>query len=351
MCGEQCPDRMFCQDCCSDEHKNYRVDLFTMMSYKEIELDNDPIIVLPCNKHFYCISTLDEIMELKKYYVEENNNFVASCRPSGVSVTPKCCPECRKKIHSIKRYGRVSGYTDLRVQERKNIVAAEARLGNDSSIKRKGLEKIIRLLECGPTRKIYEACGGHKQLDIHPPDRRMLVTLKIKLSHMLEKVIEIFEDENYKKALKIAQEAVQIAMIGNCTKLFCEGTILCVKIRMGWERQSRERNHDLLTMLDRVFGYPQFEDLCEQAKTLKTAMELPSKDEVKNILDIITTSEDISAYGGSPSDHWYECPNGHAYFIGNCGGAMEISQCADCGAEIGGSDHSLLQNNRPLMQY
>ena len=34
--------------------------------------------------------------------------------------------------------------------------------------------------------------------------------------------------------------------------------------------------------------------------------------------------------------HYYKCPNGHYYAIGDCGGAMEVSRCPDCGAVIGG---------------
>lgn len=38
---------------------------------------------------------------------------------------------------------------------------------------------------------------------------------------------------------------------------------------------------------------------------------------------------------GLSQGHWYECPNGHAYVIDACGGAMEEAKCPDCGAKIG----------------
>ena len=28
---------------------------------------------------------------------------------------------------------------------------------------------------------------------------------------------------------------------------------------------------------------------------------------------------------GLPSGHWYTCPNGHVYAIGNCGGAVHVT--------------------------
>ncbi len=45
--------------------------------------------------------------------------------------------------------------------------------------------------------------------------------------------------------------------------------------------------------------------------------------------------------------HWYKCPNGHIYAIGDCGGAMEQRSCpeAGCGAIIGGTHHTLVQGN------
>ena len=37
---------------------------------------------------------------------------------------------------------------------------------------------------------------------------------------------------------------------------------------------------------------------------------------------------------------WYECSNGHPYSIGECGRPMQTSKCPQCGAAIGGRDHT-----------
>eukprot|EP00347_Sterkiella_histriomuscorum_P006278 403353380 len=49
---------------------------------------------------------------------------------------------------------------------------------------------------------------------------------------------------------------------------------------------------------------------------------------------------------GLGNGRFFKCPNGHYYAIGECGGAMEQSKCPDCGAIIGGSNHSLASGNQ-----
>ncbi|KAI6655776.1 E3 ubiquitin-protein ligase [Oopsacas minuta] len=45
---------------------------------------------------------------------------------------------------------------------------------------------------------------------------------------------------------------------------------------------------------------------------------------------------------------WYECPNGHPYFIGNCGRPWVVSTCRECGSQVGGSRHKLDDKNKLL---
>lgn len=50
-------------------------------------------------------------------------------------------------------------------------------------------------------------------------------------------------------------------------------------------------------------------------------------------------------------NHWYKCPNGHIYAIGECGGAMQTSHCPTCKAEIGGNSHQLLPTNTKATEF
>ncbi|KAK0664544.1 putative zinc-finger and helicase domain-containing protein [Cercophora samala] len=40
------------------------------------------------------------------------------------------------------------------------------------------------------------------------------------------------------------------------------------------------------------------------------------------------------------SGHWYHCENGHPFTIGECGMPMELAICPECGASIGGTNHT-----------
>ena len=89
-----------------------------------------------------------------------------------------------------------------------------------------------------------------------------------------------------------------------------------------------------------------------------SATKVTEKEEEKYICAIKKFSEQYHINGlsdkekieivvaiGLSKGHWYKCPNGHYYCIGECGGAMEKSNCPECKATIGGSNHVLAAGN------
>ncbi|KAF8588736.1 hypothetical protein K439DRAFT_1651802 [Ramaria rubella] len=58
----------------------------------------------------------------------------------------------------------------------------------------------------------------------------------------------------------------------------------------------------------------------------------------------------VKAFNFSHVGHWYTCPNGHIYVIGECGGAMQVASCPECGSAIGGTNHSLVSANAPARE-
>ncbi|TFY69868.1 hypothetical protein EVG20_g2978 [Dentipellis fragilis] len=59
----------------------------------------------------------------------------------------------------------------------------------------------------------------------------------------------------------------------------------------------------------------------------------------------------VKAFGFSHRGHFYTCANGHAFVITECGGAMESATCPECGAPIGGSNHSLHASNNRATEF
>ncbi|KAJ8401330.1 hypothetical protein AAFF_G00385610 [Aldrovandia affinis] len=62
----------------------------------------------------------------------------------------------------------------------------------------------------------------------------------------------------------------------------------------------------------------------------------------------ITDDERVMIVGaiGLSKGHWYKCPNGHVYAIGDCGGAAEQQNCPECKEVIGGVNHALATGNQ-----
>ncbi|KAJ3150080.1 hypothetical protein HDU86_006703 [Geranomyces michiganensis] len=60
---------------------------------------------------------------------------------------------------------------------------------------------------------------------------------------------------------------------------------------------------------------------------------------------------DVGTGVGSFGGHWYTCPNGHVYTIGECGGAMQTSTCPECGATVGGGSHRINDDNRVATEF
>ncbi|KAF8210466.1 P-loop containing nucleoside triphosphate hydrolase protein [Mycena galopus ATCC 62051] len=59
----------------------------------------------------------------------------------------------------------------------------------------------------------------------------------------------------------------------------------------------------------------------------------------------------VRALNFSHTGHFYQCPQGHVYVITECGGAMQRSNCPECGAAIGGTAHALDAANRPAVEF
>ena len=65
---------------------------------------------------------------------------------------------------------------------------------------------------------------------------------------------------------------------------------------------------------------------------MNSAKELASK--VDNEYNINALKQMIVSAMGLSAGHFFKCPNGHYYAIGECGGAMEEGKCPECGKKF-----------------
>jgi hypothetical protein len=99
-------------------------------------------------------------------------------------------------------------------------------------------------------------------------------------------------------------------------------------------------------LLQWIFDQNRMPEMKEQASKLLESL----KDNQRKVLAEVVAAMNIVEgynYGGGWTSHWYECANGHPYFIGDCGGAMQTATCVECGELIGGQSHNLVGSNRP----
>lgn len=71
--------------------------------------------------------------------------------------------------------------------------------------------------------------------------------------------------------------------------------------------------------------------------------------EMAGVLQALFNAEFGAPYGSVASfmrGHLHQCPNGHFFVIGECGGAMQESRCVECGAVVGGRSHQLATGNQ-----
>ncbi|KAK9765033.1 hypothetical protein K7432_006968 [Basidiobolus ranarum] len=117
-------------------------------SFREVDLNNDPILVLSCG-HALTMSSMDGVMEMKDYYVglvDENFGttiFTSLCPLPGKEVKQMSCHICREPIAEILRYGRRIKYAQLGMRSKKYL-RQQINLGRQARL---ALQKTESLLE------------------------------------------------------------------------------------------------------------------------------------------------------------------------------------------------------------
>ncbi|KAI8064669.1 hypothetical protein BC940DRAFT_305698 [Gongronella butleri] len=85
-----------------------------------------------------------------------------------------------------------------------------------------------------------------------------------------------------------------------------------------------------------------FNGIKEKQEKIRQMLSQHEKMEIINAMKTEVQNGGHDSVGG----RWFVCKNGHPYFIGECGGATELSGCLECKEPIGGLNHRVIDSNR-----
>ena len=358
FCGEKCPS--LCRVCNKDEVEE-------IFFGNEDEEDARFVELLDC-KHAFESGGLDMWMGL-----DANGNETCA-------INIKQCPKCKTPIKKSKRYGNEIKRTMLDIEKVKKAV-------NDSH--NKDVQELRRRF-CHS----LELLMSYNRMDLAGSRSRARERIKTVLTSMVygtdyARGISYFHakpDANLllEKFPKITEN--QIAFLERIEKLSRadeskkdrDSTIYLKYIEeiLKWclkEHKSLQQAQDADLELQRLFLYnaviytssrvparelnensilSKYLELLRSGARISHGKIKEMHTEIKAIckkysVDGLTAEEKqmIIEAIKLPAGHWYKCPNGHVYAIGDCGGAMEEGKCAECKETIGGTRHTLAQGN------
>ena len=128
LCGEPCPQSKYCQICADDAVKDAAVDYIEGLTYREINLDNDPIIIPQCG-HLLTMTSMDGTLDMASHFETDDESKPVALRtlPKPLSVSGlKGCPMCRRSLQNITRYSTIVKRAFLDESTKKFIVWSNA---------------------------------------------------------------------------------------------------------------------------------------------------------------------------------------------------------------------------------
>lgn len=323
----------------------------------------------------------------------------------GGQIQPKCCPRCKTTIRLCMRYGDIIKNTFQDIAKAKKKILLMRSNPQEYFVKMKeqlsSCRDLVRRLESGvqadvvarersskfPIVKIIDQNLGAIQQLLEPKKKRekkvfpslgndQRIQTQVNLD-VFERILEMMRKANQLKfSASIAKgqqnpkmEPELLDQLYNLLYKLLRLVIERDRISVG-EYKSASRELDRIDYLRAYFvlkSSPCFTALGKTSETqlieylliknvqvlkdneeidIKTALETVGK-KMKTGLGISNKErQEINQAMEMGKGHWFKCPNGHVYAIGECGGAMEEGTCNECYASIGGSRHRLLNDNR-----
>ncbi|CAB9524124.1 expressed unknown protein [Seminavis robusta] len=317
---------------------------------------------------------MDGVIDIGKVYQMNKEGSFVGLAPRGNDISEKVqtCPDCRSIIHSVRRYGRVLRLVELRGLERKHLARADRALeANEQRIRATltrevqydhaaaseqqqmlgHLNKLEDMIRKSPMNRVFQACGGSNLVEsVAPPTKPLIRCFQLR-ALVYDHWATHFDDDNFRGAKKAYLEAMKIADGSTSLRSGAQIRLSLAKLILKYCDDVETIRKDVNAMLDWVQKESQLHaahEIVLDAQKLK--LEISQRNDTKTLRSIMSAMNKMDGYdyGGSASSHWYECPNGHPYFIGECGGAMQTARCIECGATVGGASHHLISDNRSV---
>ncbi|KAH9251102.1 hypothetical protein BASA81_011001 [Batrachochytrium salamandrivorans] len=345
LCGEVCPlPRLGCLVCAEDKYKNAVVDFIESRTLAELQA-GERIITLSCG-HSFTVESLDGTMDMDQFYADNLPKPIARS-----SIKYRACPNCRALV-TARRYTRLFKRAEaerlsarFQTMVRKRTDEFYATAMGIASIEQD--EAHDRALQMG---KLATRVGKFLQKTSDP----MRVAHE---SSTLEAFALMRIDTGWEATLRLIGWVCEWKQSGAAEgvaylvdDLLAKETSETVSIRTvqlplralgAWSCDTEART--LMQAFVTKFPSPQSADGKAFKLEMETMLEATSKEFQRKLLQIV--GADLNGPGWNGNGHVMQCPNGHMYLIGNCGGAMERSSCPDCGAVIGGANHALADGN------
>ncbi|XP_071084840.1 NFX1-type zinc finger-containing protein 1-like [Haliotis cracherodii] len=344
LCGEPCP--RLCRECNHDE-------VTSIMFGTEDEPDAKFVELEDCG-HIVEVSAMDQYMKM----VPEND-----------AIQLKACPHCKTQIRRNIRYG-----SDIKRMLKDIDTVKKKYIGKDERI------KVLKAqLEAEASREVGREERKEKMEMLNKGYGNSEVGLNAIQNQFrfMKRVSKLFDA--FEKLADDCKEAVLRPVLRDAIS----GMKELEKFRQ-WLMETRsslsdqeisdaqdevDRNKAILRLLkiekiiaNRNLDLP--EALQKELQAIQGTLKYGKKfskqrqDRVKVVFENLKKHVPESGLGiseeervdivkamGLTSGHWFRCPNGHIYAIGDCGGATEESKCPECNAGIGGSGHRLRSDN------
>lgn len=349
LCGERC----ICVVC----KKNNGSDVREVFFGTEDEEDARFIMLKDC-EHVFEYTALDKMMD-----------------SSDVEITPKVCPLCKTPIVKSLRYGNVVKRIHHDIDNIKRKILGSPKEFLDKKLFVTDLIAEIQLqgitTDIPPviSQKIVRCM--RQDLPVFYPE---IVLLESRML-LLRKWLQIYK--SYLEALKANSENESRCLSHNfefdsemesflsliLTSPSKTSTRVLNELNLELQRLSLKRAVLVLKLSCVNFKFTlddkdgKFISGVEKRLRNKEIIEEDDIEKFKKEISVIyvkipqlapiTEEEKIEIVRaiGLKQGHWFKCPNGHFYAIGECGGAMQQSKCPECDAVIGGQQHRLVEGN------